>query len=184
MMICPEKIRCPDRIQKGDFTAVKTVQEYFQVKPVRGRQHLLFNLLNFLYFRKNGYDDRLSIESHPPGLFVIIPYILFSEAYFFRQERYFAILKQQIVGVLALQQKVETLYIRSLAVSPFYRKIGLATYMLNYANTMAQQLHKSALELSVLKTNKPALKLYKKSGFSKKSERRRSFILRKDAKST
>jgi ribosomal protein S18 acetylase RimI-like enzyme len=66
------------------------------------------------------------------------------------------------------------------AVSPFYRKIGVATYILNHAHMMARQLGKSALELSVLKTNLPALRLYRKSGFREKKEKRRSLILGKD----
>jgi ribosomal protein S18 acetylase RimI-like enzyme len=119
------------------------------------------------------------IESHPLGLFIVIPYIMFSEAYFFRRKRYFTILKQQIVGTLALQEKADTLNIINLAASPFYRKIGVATYMLDFSATVAKRLHKNSLELSVLKANTPALKLYVKSGFRKKKEKRRSFILTK-----
>lgn len=140
----------------------------------------VFNLLNFLYFRKNDCENCFMIESHPLGLFIVIPYIMFSEAYFFRRKRYFTILKQQIVGTLALQEKADTLYIINLAASPFYRKIGVATYMLNFSATVAKRLHKNSLELSVLKANTPALKLYVKSGFRKKKEKRRSFILTKN----
>ena len=120
------------------------------------------------------------IENHPLGMFIVIPYITFSEAYFFRQNRYLIILKQQIVGTLALREKADALYIVILAVSPVYRKIGVATHMLNYSATVAKRLHKKSLELSVLKANTPALKLYMKSGFRKKKEKRRSFVLTKN----
>ena len=161
---------------------MKNLQQRFQSEPVKWRQHFLFNLLNFLHFRKSDYENRFSIESHPLSLSVAIPYILFAEIYFFKQRRYFVILKKRIVGVIALQEKAETLYISSLSVSPFYRKTGVATYMLNHAIAMAEQLHKNTLELSVLKANTPALRLYVKSGFRKKKERKRTFILGKNVR--
>lgn len=162
---------------------MKTVLRYLKIKPVRRRQHFLFNLLNFLYFRKNEYEDRFSFESHPLSPFAVVPYILLTEAYFFRRIRCFVVLKQRIVGIIAFQEKADVLYISSLAVSPFYREIGVATHMLDYAIMVAGQLHKNAVELSVVKANAPALRLYRKFGFEKKKERRRSFILRRDLKS-
>jgi len=157
-----------------------TAQQYFQLKPVARRQHFLFNLLNFLYFRKRDYKEGFSVESNPLFMFIIIPYILFSEVYFSRQRRYFIAIKQQIVGVLVFEYGTEGLYISNLAVSPFYRRIGVATYLLNYTTALARQLNKNILELSVNKMNMPALKLYKKYGFRKKKEGLSSYILRKD----
>ena len=153
-----------------------------QVRSIKMHEHFLFNLLNFLYFRKNDCKNCFLIESHPLSVFIIVPYIMFSEAYFFRQRRYFIIQKQQIVGLLTLQEKAKALYIVNLAVSPLHRKLGVATQALNYSAKTAQRLHKYALELSVLKANSPALKLYWKSGFRKKKEKRRSVVLRKDLK--
>jgi ribosomal protein S18 acetylase RimI-like enzyme len=158
---------------------METAHLHLQVRPVLKREHFLFNLLNFMYFRKIDYKDRFPIESNPLSLFIVVPYVLFLEAYFFRQERYFLAIEKQTVGVLTLQEKKETLFIKSLAVSALYRKIGIATHALNHAKLVASQLHKTALELSVLKTNTPALRLYRKYGFRKKEERRRSIILRK-----
>jgi ribosomal protein S18 acetylase RimI-like enzyme len=113
-------------------------------------------------------------------MFIFIPYVAFSEVYFFRQRRYFATLRQQIVGVFAFEDRARVLYISNLSVSPFYRRIGVATYLLNHAVIFARQLNESALELSVNKANSPALKLYKKYGFRKKKEGINSYILRKD----
>lgn len=113
-------------------------------------------------------------------MFIVIPYIVFSEVYFFRQRRYFVTLEQQTVGVFAIEDRTEALYISNLAVSPFYRRIGVATYLLNYATMMARQLDKRILELSVNKANTPALKLYKKYGFRRKKQSINSYILRKD----
>jgi ribosomal protein S18 acetylase RimI-like enzyme len=123
-------------------------KQHFQIEPVSSRKHFLFNLLNFLCFRKSAYEDRLSIEIHSLSLFIAIPYIIFSEVYFFGQKRHFIIIRQQIIGLFALKQKAEALYISSLATSPMYRRMGVATCILNHALTVADQLQKKALELS------------------------------------
>ena len=155
-------------------------RQCFKIESVKGPQRFLFNWLNFLYFRKKGYENDFSIESSSLAVFVVIPYIVFSEVYFLRQRRYFVTLKREILGVVALEQKTETLYISNLAVSPLHRRIGVATCALDYAGSVARQLGKDFLELSVNKRNTPALRLYMKSGFRLKQERLRSYILRKN----
>jgi ribosomal protein S18 acetylase RimI-like enzyme len=67
---------------------------------------------------------------------------------------------------------------------PHFAECWSSDVHVEHANVTAGQLHKSAVELSVLKTNTPALKLYEKHGFRKKQERRRSLILIKDVKNT
>jgi ribosomal protein S18 acetylase RimI-like enzyme len=166
----PEKTDSSTRFEELFFVVV---QEHFQIEPVSSRKHFLFNLLDSLYFRKSTYKDRFSIEIHPLSFFIAILYIIFSEVYFFRQKRYFIIIRQQVIGLFALKQRAEALYVSSLATSPLYRRMGVATCILNHALTVAGQLQKGALELSVLKTNTPALRLYK-FGFRKKGEKRRS----------
>jgi ribosomal-protein-alanine N-acetyltransferase len=115
-------------------------------------------------------------------MFIVVPYVLFSEIYFFGQKRYFVTVEKQTVGVLALKDRTSTLYISNLAVSPFYRRIGVATYMLGFTTELAKKLGKSTLELSVNKANTPALRLYAKQGFRKEGERYSSYVLRKDVK--
>lgn len=159
---------------------MEVAQQDFQIRPIRVREHFLFNLLNFLYFRKNDCKSGFLIENHPLSLLIIIPYVMFSEAYFLRHKRYFITLKQRTAGVLALKENADALYVSSLAISPFYRRIGAATCILDHITIVTERLHRNALELSVLKTNTPALRLYWKSGFRRKKEKRRSMILRKD----
>lgn len=108
-----------------------------------------------------------------------IPYILAMEVILFRAKRYFVKLKEQVVGMFVIREKPEALYINSLAVAPEYRRLGIATYILNYANKLAKQLDKKWLELSVLKVNIPALRLYMKVGFAEKKEKKLSLILKK-----
>jgi len=52
-------------------------------------------------------------------------------------------------------------------------------YILNYANKLAKQLDKKWLELSVLKVNIHALRLYMKVGFAETEEKKLSLILKK-----
>ena len=153
-------------------------EQGLEIKPVRTREHFLFNFLNFLYFRRAD-GVRFLLEGGPFGIFVVIPYIAFSEVYFFKQWRYFIVLEHRVVGVLALGEKIETLYISSLAVSPDRRRIGIATFALNYATAIARKLRKEALELSVLKKNTSAVRLYERHGYRVEEEKRRSFILKK-----
>jgi ribosomal protein S18 acetylase RimI-like enzyme len=149
-----------------------------EIRPVKIREHFLFNFLNFLYFRRAD-GVRFLMEGGPFAVFFVIPYVALSEVYFFRQWRFFIVLEHRVVGVVALSEEERTLYISSLAVSPDCRRIGLATYALNHAATMAKKFCKEALELAVLKKNTPAVRLYERHGYRVEEEKRRSFILRK-----
>jgi ribosomal protein S18 acetylase RimI-like enzyme len=51
--------------------------------------------------------------------------------------------------------------------------------MIVFCSTIALRMHKSWLELSVLKVNTPARRLYKKAGFKFEKSRRWSLILRR-----
>ena len=149
-----------------------------EIRPVRTREHFLFNLLNFLYFRRAD-GVRFMMEGGPFGIIVVVPYVALSELYFFKEWRYFIILEHRVVGVIALRDDINTVYISSLAVSPDYRRIGIATFALNHAAAIACKLSKEALELAVLKKNAPALRLYERHGYRVEEQKRRSFILRK-----
>ena len=153
-------------------------RQRLEIRPVRTREHFLFNLLNFLYFRRAD-GVRFLMEGGPFAVFVVIPYVALSEIYFFKQWRYFIVLEHRVVDVLALREEIRTLYISSLAVSPDRRRIGIATYALNRAAAIACKLCKEALELAVLKKNTAAVRLYERRGYRVEEEKRRSFILRK-----
>jgi GNAT superfamily N-acetyltransferase len=156
------------------------MDRFLQITPVRKRKHLLFNLLTFRYFSDSGYEDPRSIESHRLlAPLVVAPYIMIMEVILLRGKRYFVSLGEQVVGVFATHRRSGSLFVGSLAVSPHYRNLGIATRMLNQANEMAKQLSVKWLELTVVKTNLPALRLYRKFGFTIKLERKRSFVLRK-----
>ena len=152
----------------------KTVNQQLKIRTVKRKENFHFNLLCFLYFRRSAAH---SLETRPVGTLITIPYIVFAELYFFRSSRYFATIGQRIVGLVVLQENTETIFITVLASHPFYRKIGIASFILTHAVVLARKLGKASLELAVLKKNKPALKLYTKYGFHLKEEKKQSYVL-------
>lgn len=166
-----------------EVVAVEDIRRFLQVTSINVHEHFSFNLLNFYLFKNSEDANRLFFGS--PRLLsplTVIPYILAMEIILFGGKRYLVKLEEQVVGIFALREKPDALYVSSLAVAPSFRRLGIATYILNYANKRARQLGKKWLELSVLKMNIPALGFYKKLGFTKKKEKRWSFTLRKKVK--
>lgn len=92
---------------------------------------------------------------------------------------YFVKLEEQIVAVFTLTIKHESIFISSLAVSPAYRRLGIAFFTLAEVEKLCRRMNTKWLELSVLKRNVPARKLYEKFGFSTAKEKRWSYILTK-----
>jgi RimJ/RimL family protein N-acetyltransferase len=143
-------------------------------------EHLAFNLYEFNFFKNS--ERRSAMPFRSPRLldpFVVVCYVLLAEVVFFRKKRYFVKLKDDIVGVFVLQRKIGSLYISSLAVAPAARRHEVATFILSYTERLGKKLSIERLELSVLKKNAPALRLYKKFGFFKKEEKKWSLILSK-----
>jgi ribosomal protein S18 acetylase RimI-like enzyme len=144
-------------------------------------EHMLLNTRNFNFFRKSDSGKAIMLFGNSK-LFIwliAIPYVISSELVFFRTIRYYATFNNQIAGILIVHEEPETVYINDLAVAPSYRRHGIATAMIEYCVTITKRMRKNWLELSVLKANTPARKLYEKSGFVQKEDRRWSLILRK-----
>lgn len=145
-----------------------------KITAVKRKEHFLFNLLCFWFFRNSAGRG---LEASPFGTFIIIPYVLFSEVYFFRSLRYFVRIDQQIVGLIALEENTEAIFISVLASHPLCRRMGIASFVLDRTVLLARKLGKTSLELAVTKWNKPALKLYNGFGFYVKEQKRRSYVL-------
>jgi ribosomal protein S18 acetylase RimI-like enzyme len=118
-------------------------------------------------------------NSRPLALLIAVPYVLSCEVIFFRKKRYFVKLKNRVAAVFIFHEKPDVLLISSLAVAPEFRRFGIASSILSFAAKVAKGLSKKHLELSVLKKNFPAQRLYSKFGFSQKKNRRISLILTK-----
>lgn len=142
--------------------------------------HLLFNLLEFKFFNSSENGSAMPFRTSGLLAFLIVaPYVLSCEAIFFRKKRLFIKLKDHMAGTLVVHEESEALYIRSLAVAREFRRLGVATYILAYVERSAKRLGKKSVELSVLKSNFPAQRLYRRFGFAQKEEKRRSFVLAK-----
>jgi ribosomal protein S18 acetylase RimI-like enzyme len=140
----------------------------------------LFNLHEFNFFRKSEGANYLFFGNpRPLAPLVAVPYVFLCEIIFFRSKRFFVRLKERVVGILVVHEKPETLYINSLAVAPEYRMLGTGRSILEYSGELAARMGKPWLELSVLKTNTPARRLYERAGFSLFEERKRSLRLRR-----
>jgi len=143
-------------------------------------EHLLFNYLTFDFFRRSEYGNVL-VLGNPPilTLLILAPYVLSMELLYFKRRRFFARIDKHIAAVMVLTSREDTFYVSSLAVAPEYRRLGIATCMLRFAQGEAQRHGKKWLKLSVLKANRPALKAYYEFGFILDRERKRGVWLHK-----
>jgi ribosomal protein S18 acetylase RimI-like enzyme len=158
---------------------MKSIFQSLQVKAVGRLEHIRFNLLHFYFFRGAKGENLLFRSLYVFSWLTVAPYVLAWEmhAHIFRKKRFFVIIEKQVAGVLAVQEKPEVLHITDLAVAHQFRRHGVATYIIHYANKQAMLLDKKWLELSVLKKNVPALRFYRKVGFFEKVEQKQSFIM-------
>lgn len=159
---------------------MKGLHGFLKIEPVSSFQHPLFNLLEFRFFAASERGKAL-VFGNPPLLMLlfIIPYVLVGEIAHFRGKRFFVKLGKRVVGVFVLKVGHGAVAIGSLAVSPLCRGFGVGWFMLGWIEGMCGRMNEEWVELSVLKGNVPAQRLYKRFGFRKAAERRWSFILRK-----
>lgn len=150
------------------------------IAPVRRSEHLLFNLFEFRFFRDSERGVALPFGSlRFLSLSILVPYVLAAELIFFRTHRFFVKAKEKVVALVALREESNSLFIASIGVAREYRRLGVAMLVLRYAERLAAVSGKEWLELSVLKGNVPAQRLYAKVGFTLEKAGRWSFILRK-----
>jgi ribosomal protein S18 acetylase RimI-like enzyme len=157
---------------------MKSLSGTLEIIPVRITEHLLFNLLHFRFFKNSEKRGFLFFgKNWVIALLIVIPYILVLEVVLLRRKRFFVKFKKRIIAIVAFLETSKSLYIESLAVAPQCRRLGMGTCIIAYANKLAIRLRKKCLELSVLKTNIPALKLYEKLGFVRSKEKKWEFVL-------
>jgi len=162
---------------------MKDILRLLHVKPAKMRDHFSFNLFNFHFFKYSEWRNLFFEPVYKCPWLALPPYVLVMEVLLFRRRRCFVSLKNNVVGIFALHERPESLYVSSLAVSPKYRRLGIATFALNYACKLTVKMDKKWLELSVSTMNFPALRLYKKLGFTLKKEGKWSLTMRKKIKS-
>lgn len=160
---------------------INNITATLRFRAVSTSEHMLLNFRNFDFFRRSESGNAIMFLGKPKFLtwLIAIPYVVSSEFVFLRSARYYATLKDQIVGIVVIREENESLFVNSLAVRPEYRGNGIATETIAFCLRTAKRIHKKWLQLSVLKINTPARYLYKKAGFKLKESRRWSLILRK-----
>jgi len=159
---------------------VKNITSSLKIQPPDKRHHLTFNLHEFHFFW-NSQNGKAIFLGNPRLLkpLIIIPYMLTLEIYNFRAERYLIKFENETVAQLSLRRRHNTLTVSSLAVSPKYRRHGIGLFTLKWTENLAKHTKANWLELSVLKRNTPAQRLYQEFGFKVAAERRFSLTLRK-----
>ncbi len=162
---------------------MKSLVAHVWFRQVESSEHVLFNLTEFLLFKDS--ERGLAFPFGAPNVFAtlfVIPYTLMAEIIFFRSCRYFIMIENEIAGVLAITSEEDGIYISTIGIERNYRRHGIAGFVLDRVERLASQRGKRRLELSVLKRNTPAQRLYAELGFSKKSETAWSLILQKNIK--
>lgn len=79
---------------------------------------------------------------------------------------YLVKLEAKTVGLLAIQERRESLVVASLGVARRYRRLGIGTCILRYVETTAKHRGRRSLEVDVYEKNAPAQRLYASYGFT------------------
>jgi ribosomal protein S18 acetylase RimI-like enzyme len=159
---------------------VKSVSRSFKIEAVSRMQRLVFDFLGFRFFWDS--EDGGAMVFRNPWLlrfFIVVPYVLGSEVYYFRTRRFFVKLGVRVVALFALRVERNKVFVGSLAVSPECRRKGVGLFILSVVENLCRRMKMGWLELTVLKSNVPAQRLYRKFGFIVAVERRRGLVLRK-----
>lgn len=144
-------------------------------------QHLTFNFIGFWSFW-NSEKGEAMVFGNPWLLkfIIVVPYVLASEVYYFGTRRYFVKLGSQIAASFALRVEPDAIVVSSLAVSPEYRRKGIGLFILVTVEKLCRRTKVKRLELSVLKRNVSAQRLYWKFGFTTAVEKKWGLVLRKN----
>lgn len=140
----------------------KNMSAYISITPVKMKQNIHFVFLNYVYFKKSRYN---SLIYKLPYSLIILPYLLIMTIIFYNKKKFFLEYRNNKVGLLAYRASNYSLFISSIAVDPHYRRLGFATFLLNYVKSIAKKMNKRYVELSVECFNYGAQKLYYNQGF-------------------
>ena len=160
---------------------MKDVSRKLRIESASKRQFLTLSFLQFRFFWESENGSAVIFGRNPRWLMplIAIPYTLGWAIYNRGSVGYFVKLEEKIVGEFTLSIKHESLFISSLGVSPEHRRLGIGLFILTEVEKLCRSMKMEWLELSVLKGNMPARRLYERFGFTVEAERKWSFILRK-----
>jgi GNAT superfamily N-acetyltransferase len=96
----------------------------------------------------------------PLGRFLVVPLY-----YHFATSGYGALVNDSVVGWLYLRGWHQVMYIEVVATHPDWRRQGVATSLLRFAERQARNLNRQWIALTVTLDNLAAVKLYEKEGY-------------------
>jgi GNAT superfamily N-acetyltransferase len=153
---------------KRDIGAKSNICKKLRFEAAKGVKRLQFLLLEYRFFMDSDEGSAL-----PLGLpwflwpLSLTLHIIKSHALaLLRLPCYFVKLETKTVGLWAIQEHRESLFVASLGVAEEYRRLGIGTCILGYIEGIAKRMGKRWLEVDVLTKNIPAQRLYAKCGFA------------------
>lgn len=147
-------------------------------EAVGGIKRLQFLLSEYRFF-KDGEEGGALILSVPWPLspLSLMFHIVKTRALaLIRLPCYYVKLKAKVVGLWAIQEHHDSLFVASLSVAKEYRRLGLGTCILERIESIARRMGKRWMEVDVLKKNIPAQRLYTKYGFKFEDEKMHGMI--------
>lgn len=168
-------------MKKGIGAKTKICRK-LQFEAVKGIKRLQFLLFEYRFFMDSEKGSALPL-SRPwlPFPLSLMLYIVETRALtLLRFHCYFGKLETRIVGLFAIKEGHGSLLVGSLGVAKKYRRLGIGTCILRYAEKIAKREGKRWLEVGVLRKNIPAQRFYTKYGFSFIQSERTLCIMRKE----
>jgi GNAT superfamily N-acetyltransferase len=143
------------------------VSRRLRFEPVRGIERLKFLLAEYRFFKDSEEGDALTVSlPRPLSPLSLMLHVAKTRALsLIGLPCYYVKLGDRVVGLWAVQEHDNSLFVASLAVAREYRRLGLGTYILERVESVARRLGKRWVEVDVLKKNIPAQQLYAKFGF-------------------
>ena len=153
---------------KKDVGAKPDICGKLQFEAVRRIKSLQFLLLEYLFFRDSeaGGAPPLNLPLLLSPLSLVLHIVKSRALALLSLPCYFVKLETKIVGLFAIQEHHESLFVASLGVAKDYRGLGIGTCILSYIEAIARHMGKKLLEVDVLQKNVPAQRLYTKYGFT------------------
>jgi ribosomal protein S18 acetylase RimI-like enzyme len=161
--------------------AVSDICGKLRFEPVSGIKRFQFLLFEHRFF-EDGEDGTALPLSLPRLLFPLslVVHVAKTRALtLLRLSCYFVKFEAKTVGLLAFEERHESLIVASLAVAKEYRRLGIGTCILGHIETIAKHMGKRWLEVDVFKKNVPAQRFYAKYGFAFIKSKRMLLTMRK-----
>jgi GNAT superfamily N-acetyltransferase len=166
---------------KKEIGAESDICGKLRFEPVSGIKRLQFLLLEHRFF-----EDGIALPLNLPRLLFplsLVVHIAKTRALtLLRLSCYFVKFETKTVGLLAFEERHESLIVASLGVAKEYRRLGIGTCILSHIETIAKHMGKKWLEVDVFVKNIPAQRFYTKYGFVFIKSKRTLLTMRRETR--